>query len=481
MSRSDVLITTAVAAAGIELIDHEGTVVASGQGQLDVRVEPGLYTAQVSVGNETSREVIAARSGTGTTRHIDVGFETVTPVRSTTNNYESHSLPARAMSLEPQATLGTGSRLVVLARVPSSDPDLAHATIDRPALELLDDALTPLAAPEWVLGDGFSAVSIDVEPGTLVLRARGPGGPVDQSLVTSAGWTTLAFVPVWPEADTPPTAWTASPDAMTVHMVRLDTPFEPFGEGAEAILAAEIALKNLRAGDTGLSRQLLQLLLDEKFSNPMLGIYGAHTLLAARQPRWTLAQIVIRNLRRLVPRHPDVDALHVRFKSARDEESRSRVQPFRMPPMLHASYASVIARDSVEHGLIEEGTIAEAAATELRLDGAWARWDALDTVAARSPATPIDADLADEAAQAITELLPADQLPTSVGTDPVAITDDSRDIARYVTAMAATQRTAEGDPVGLDISQLSRQMKLPVSKVRKELRAIADAAPTKRF
>jgi len=441
-------------------------------------VDPGLYTAQVSVGTSTEQQVIIVKDDSPVHEVLAIEVEAVTPVRSTTTNHEYHSYPAQQHSLDPQVQLGEGSRLVLFVRVPSADHSQAQQTIGSPAIDLLNRDFERVDIPAWDLGPGYSAISLDLDPDVYILRSQGTRGSVDQTVVTSEYWTTLAFVPVWPVPDVDPIGWEPSFDAMTMHMTRLGQGFDPYGEGSDAILAAEVALKGLRSGSFHLSRQAVDLLLDEKFSNPMLGIYGAHALLQEWNIRWGIAELVIRNLRKLTPGHPDVDALHVLLKDERGTKSMSRVQSFELPPMLYASYEAVIARNAHERQLIAEGSIAERAASQLRLDGAWARWDTLEDEPAA--VTPVDPTLVDAAAQAVSQLIVTDELGVDQFTEPISLSSVSVDLGRYLTEMASEEsRGEERDKI--DVSELSRQVGLPVSKVRKSLRAISDASTTRPY
>jgi hypothetical protein len=175
----------------------------------------------------------------------------------------------------------------------------------------------------------------------------------------------------------------------------------------------------------------------------------------------------------LIPSHPDVDALHLLLKDKRGVESMSRVGEYETPPMLYASYQAVIARDTYEQNLIAEGSLAERAASRLRLDGAWARWDSLEEFP--EPVDDLDETLADDAAQAIFELIAIDDLAGDLGPDPTPLSSESLDIARYLTDVAAQERTG-GSRHKIAIGDLSRQIGLPVAKVRRDLQAISEAS-----
>ncbi len=474
MSRSEVSLTSAFPSTRIDLIDHAGKVLATGSGSLQTTAEPGLYTAQVNVGSSTRQEVIVVKGDSPLSRAVDVSVEAATPVRSTTTNHEFHSEAAQRLSRQPQTRPGSGSRLVVFVRVLSAEVEAAQQTIGDPGVKLLDSVLTPVEVAPWELGPGYSAISLDLDPGTYVLRSHASHGTVDQTIVTSSDWTTLAFIPVWPEPDESSAFWKISVDAMTVHMTRLGNQFDPYQEGSESVLAAEAALQGLRSGDIRIARDVLNRMLYDKFSNPMLGIYAAHALLMERDVRWGTAEIVVRNLRQLVPGHPDADALFLLLKEKRRDKSKSRVSEFELPPMLYNSYQAVIAHDAYERTLIADGSIAERAASHLRLDGAWTRWDTLDEEP--EPAIAADPSLVDSAARAISDLLVTDELTGDAAAEPGNLSSESIKMARYLTEIADQEQGSGTAASKMDLTSFSRQMNLPVSKVRRDLRAIGEAS-----
>src|SRR5204862_120095 len=81
--------------------------------------------------------------------------------------------------------------------------------------------------------------------------------------------------------------------------------FDPESEMLRMADAARIALQEKR---TTMPRELLSELLDDNFANPMLGIYGGCAL--ATQSPDALPRVLFA-LDRLVPGHPDVNALHL--------------------------------------------------------------------------------------------------------------------------------------------------------------------------
>jgi hypothetical protein len=189
---------------------------------------------------------------------------------------------------------------------------------------------------------------------------------VERSIVASPDWQTQVFVLkneprdaavllAGPQVADP--ALAVLPDSVSVFMSRGG--FDPSRTDMELADVARIALTDERRI---MSDELMQM-LDGKFENPTLGIFGAHLLLlsldraaseatadaaktppteAAPAPRLELPlqakdlDVIVQNLRRLVgDRHPDVEALSLR---ASDPALRHR-KPLTEPPMLRRSWS----------------------------------------------------------------------------------------------------------------------------------------------
>ena len=102
------------------------------------------------------------------------------------------------------------------------------------------------------------------------------GGPLvfDQALWLAAGWQTLVFICNSSEG--------AVPESASVHMARVGVDWSPYERDVGQ--AVELALWSLRQGRSQVPADLLNLLLESKFQNPMLGILGAHSLLPEPLP-----------------------------------------------------------------------------------------------------------------------------------------------------------------------------------------------------
>lgn len=483
MSRCEISVNTGLPSTELTLLDHNGAIVATSTGSLKQGgLDPGLYRLQVEAGPNTTEQLVTLRPGTKAERYVHVALPLVTPVTGASTN-QHHTGPASQLSVEPTASPGKGSRLVLFVRNP--DEETVSRKLHLTGVDLFDvhrRSVLPRAG-DWLSGVGFAGVSLELEPGSYLLATGRGASRVEQSLVTVRGWTTLAFIPAQPDERG---QWRPVPRSMVVQMVSIDRRFEPYDFGSDAAFAAEMALDGLRAGQVSMpERGWAMLQRGELRKNPMLGVYLGHAMLAER--RFSMAKVrrLVRDLRAVLQDHPDVDALYCKLKDLTRDMSRTRMTPRSVPPMLGVSYQALIARDAAEPPLLVDGSLAEEASTRQRQDSVWARWD--------SPSTGLDvvtvnSSFVDDAAELAAGLVDTTQVrgrSAPEGFDKRAKVSrvDSGDhevVPREVAELAGAIRQLalhrDEGASDLTVGDLSRHVGLPVSKVRANLQAISDAS-----
>jgi hypothetical protein len=494
----------------LRLVNHRFQTVASGYGEIHKKLPAGIYRLEMNAGPVQETRYIDLEPGeTVEDLNIYLPFPSAAPVRGTTTSHESHGYPADDLSRNPTRSYGQGGRLLLFFRNVGDD---RQAPLNIDSFSLLNASLKPLGdLPADVVrneADGWAALSADIEPGGYVLRnTRKPRRswssqtpeeePVDQSLWVSEGWTTIVFIPNWSGRMSP------SLHQASIHMAQLWAGFSY--DGAEQVnLALELALSGLRQGRPVVPQNLLDLLLDEKFKNPMLGIVGAHAMLLEPKPRWELFDIVRRNLQRLTPGHPDVIALYVIGKERRVNEAHSRVEPVSWPPMLYTSYRGLIERNAQEPGLIVANSMADRAAAYLYQQGPWSMWKSfeLTTGLGQVISTSIlmgesmmakTIDLDDELLEQIAEIKVMVSSPTDPAAESVAhiwssVQEDSevrpgelddpevQQVVEYLQQFsrqaARGRESASGQP--MKVEDISKRVGLPVSAVKRAIRTISE-------
>jgi hypothetical protein len=125
---------------------------------------------------------------------------------------------------------------------------------------------------------------------------------------------------------------------------------------------------------------LAEEMLEAKFENPMLGLYGA--LLYLRRPTLDAEQLctVFRNLCNLVGPLPDVEAIGRAIVLRFPDKSKEILQRLdldaglRTPPMLRESWGHLIVASAAHRELIPRGSLAERVAECIASRGPWLTW-----------------------------------------------------------------------------------------------------------
>ena len=369
-----------IASMQISLVDSSFNQIASGTGNLAKGdLEPGVYELRFSAGSVASSRLISLRAGEEHREVADLAFPAAIPLPGSSTWNESHAFAAIRGShhiAETSRAPHDGGLLVMSRRtVGEGDPGKAsrfHLSRQTDELGLrnvpIDDG------EEWWHADGpdWTLTAAATKPGGYRLQTRLGETTTEQSLWVAPGWQTLVFLPDGPEGIV------ASHMAMT--MSRIDLPWDP-GWFADTTQATELALAGLRERRAVLPQDFLNLLLQEKFTNPMLGILGAHSMLLDPPVDFELFDEVIDNLTRLVPGMPDVAGLQVLGEEAcrtiRERPPREGPGAIRLswPPMLLLAYTALIRLDATREGaVIVPGSPAETLAGQLIGDSIWTAW-----------------------------------------------------------------------------------------------------------
>jgi hypothetical protein len=474
----------------IRLLNNQFQTVALGYGEIHQVVPPGLYRLEVNAGATQTREHISIEPGEHfKSLEISVPFLSAAPIPGTSTGDNLHGNQTATLSRQPNQTYGKGGRLVLFFRSVDNDMD---SPMDVEPFSLWDDSFRPVGnLPEDVVRNetqGWVALSADMNPGGYSLRngrrsrhswgsEELHGESVDLSIWIAKGWITILFIPTWKGRKVP------SLRNCSVYMASMKTGFDYDGLSHNAYcrevgLASELALIGLRQSRPMVSRDLLRLLQNKKFQNPMLGIIGAHTILLESKPRWSLFDTVVRNLKTLLPDHPDVTALHILGKQRRNNDSSSLVKSVSWPPILYTAYRALIARDHHEPGLIQDGTPADQIASHLIPDAPWTFWKSfeltsLDPVDSPSlPASEVRGS-SDMLTDNFEQLLKAAEegSPKTVGElhHPEVI-----QVAQYVheSARGAMGKAVETSSGTSQLKELSKNVGLPVSSVKRAIRTL---------
>jgi hypothetical protein len=438
-------------ATEIFLLDHEFRLRAQGVGQVKTTVEPGLYKIKYRAGSrivETHAE-ITANVGTTHFQAPDVPYYSPAPLATSRTTHETHEAAASRLSRQVNHQLGQGSEIFIFARawtepiagrrrvppVPRSHHPATGLSIRTADGSLLIDIEKEAQVERK--DDQWAGCAIAVDPGTYRLRVETPRwGALEMTLIATEGWQTEVFLLQDNYSDGKTTAFRPDLAGASVLLARRGKGFDP--QRGELRLA-ELARQSLANGRIVLSADELKRLFTRKGSSPMLGIYGAHALLAHGSRREISG--TVRGLERILGHHPDVDALRLALSSR-----PSTKLSFTSPPMLASSWSIVVEKAAKLPDLVPAGSLASRAAACLWGRGPWLIW--LGDQVAR-PSEAVRSSTLQEALSQIT------MLGSSKGFDPAAVAASLNDTeAALYSALVPARRgqgaQSSGSPMVID-------------------------------
>ena len=224
-------------------------------------------------------------------------------------------------------------------------------------------------------------------------------------LWVSPSWTTMVFIR--PQRSALPLAGTPDQttiikrlhyETMTVHQGRLEVGFNHLlPDNTQSQWAMELALAGWQGRQKYLSEDSaeMEVLLDDKYGHPLLGIVAAHSLWLAKKPNRKLLALVQRNLEMLVPGHPDVLVLGALARCKRGLPGLGPVDGnprLTWPPVFEASYRMAVQLDWDGVSLLEPGRAAARIASALLTGTVWSMWPGAQPASAAEEEEPAQAE-----------------------------------------------------------------------------------------
>jgi hypothetical protein len=442
-------------------------LVAKGLGRIETELPPGIYKVQFIAGSLTKEMYVTLQPDSlpHTITPPALRFSTPAPITDTRTTHEYHELHAHRLSLRSDRTLGLGSQLFVFVR------DLDQQGWDDPATALtLHDLTGNLLVDFTMTGereisnpalDHWAGCTIDLNPGSYRLRVQTDSksvGTLEQIVVTRSGWQTQVFLlrrlygyeSPYEEFKSSPTSLVRRADLgnASILMSFIGQGFQP---ERPDFRQAELARQGLANRRVVMGASELNTLLQAKFDNPMLGIYGAHLLLAQDTDR-ALLRKVINNLQGLVGDHPDVTALNVWL-----DEPSDGYPSYQGPPMLSSSWKILVNASIAHPELIPMSSFTEQIADRIWGTSAWLVWQKPPENMPVSTTGPIDLTVLRDALPQITDRL---LLVDTQSSDPVeevananSLTNLERLLLEYVsraTPLNATSTAPSKSPDQLE-------------------------------
>lgn len=344
---------------------------------------PGIYEVEAALEGRVERKVVSLRANRPKKIKWDewksLKVAAVAPRASTVTSSAPHTSAAVDWSRKPTWQSSQGpSRLFIFVRTTKPGRHKSFAS----GLYLLDasgNTITDFSdTTEKNLEAGWMAFNASLPAGCYVLKRQRPETSLHCiPLYLSAGWETQVFVP----ARSAP-----SLRSLTINLAQYGSGYQPNDEAASA---AEIVLESLRSGTRGkhlVSSDKLNLLLKEKFTNPWLGILGAHVLLRsgakdplglstmAVDPKLSdLFNEVVGNLLKFdgLADHPDIRALQLKL-------NEPAATPFSHPPLLQAGLERVQHHSVTCANTIPYGSLTDCVLDNVLANSVWTAWRKFD-------------------------------------------------------------------------------------------------------
>jgi hypothetical protein len=365
------------ASAEVFVIDGHFKVAERGRGLYNTfSLDPGIYTIKVRAGFESREQNVVLLDGPLQVKVPRIHFASPAPLAQTGKTHEYHIGAAFAESRQVHVKKGAGSSVFVFVRDWTSQrrADAGKEPSRRPqaGLKLLDAEgnlvveLDEASKFSSVERDPWAACNVALKPGVYRLALElASGDLLEQTVVASRGWQTQVFLLQrdYEGKDGPD----RRADLPGASILLSKNGFVPDDPRKRLVEAAKLGLVNTRQVLPG---DVLDRILNGKFENPMLGIFGAHLLLLNKKIRLDLLRIVVHNLRRLLGehQHPDVEALALRIGKSETPYA------FEHPPMLRRSWWQVVDATVDKKGLVPLGSPASLAADRIWGEEPWLQW-----------------------------------------------------------------------------------------------------------
>jgi hypothetical protein len=390
--RTQLIVDARHPAVHIEVLDSGYALRASGYGRIEKNLPTGFYTVRYAAAEAAEEVDITLRPGEPLTlsKPPDLRFASAAPMALTSTSHENHQFHARRLSSATPLDRGRGAQLFVFIRdlapgrlgPPSSGLSL-HRMDGEPVLHFSEVAETASQAGEAP----WAGKNIRLDPGTYRLRiSLGSRESIEMTIVACAGWQSQVFL--LRRGGTPGDDVEDLPDlsSATQFMVPQAMGFDPSTrvridydgawEAGDDLRLAELARDALAQGRRGIHAVDLKAILDGKWQDPLLGIFGLHLLLMRPDTDLDFASLILERLQGLIRNdfpHPDMSALRLEISRRRGKPDREAA--IAAPPMLRRSWQMLVRATADQPDLIPPASIAAQISERLWGAGAWLIWE----------------------------------------------------------------------------------------------------------
>jgi hypothetical protein len=467
--------SAADATTEIFVVDGKLRRLASGVGELEISVRPGIYKVRFRSGAVQEDKLVEV-TGTEPTVQVHgppVQFRSAAPIYETATSREYHQAAAGRESRREPLRCGSGSRLFLFAR----DIDKSARTRPWTGVSIRDlegRGVADLSEGTCNRSDRFGALHLELDPGTYRLRVdTKPMGLYEMFVTTCPGWQTQVFTLA--EDFSKGDSKVRRPSLRTASIFMARGGYDAFGKGDRL---AELARQGLASGRKVVRAADLNEMLRAKWENPMLGIFGAHLLLLAPKTNHPLIKKVMGRLGNLIGSHADVEALRLRPGAG---TAPADLQ-FPEPPMLRRSWDLIARGTRRRASLVPPGSPAELVGNGLLASSPWLM-HRVETVADKAEVPSL------AAAHRILEQIierggsaARNKFVEKISDDPGAFTPLEQSIASLAMgtpralrmAKQVARKSAKGrQPQGLTALTLIRDIDSPASSIARSAASLA--------
>lgn len=376
----------------IDVLDADYRVRTKGYGRIEGDLPTGLYTVRYTAADAAVERDITLRPGEPLIldEPPELEFGSAAPLDLTWTSHEYHQEHARRLSQSSPLERGHGGELFVFVRdVPQGGPrfltkGLSLHRLDGEMLLKFDQVVEQSTVKDEARWAGRN---IALDPGVYRLRlSLGRWKAVEMAVVVCPHWQSQVFLlRQGGESEVAGRTIVDLPGA--TQLMVAGQGFEPVShvrrgrvdaiEAGEDLRLAELARQALAHDRRGIHTRDLQMMLDGKWQDPLLGIFGVHLLLMRPEPDLVLAERVVQRLRDSILlgfRHPDVEVLAIEI--ARRRGAPIDVLSFDAPPLLRRSWRMLVQATAEQPSLIPPGALTARVADRLWGAGAWLIWEA---------------------------------------------------------------------------------------------------------
>ena len=351
--------------AELFLVDHAFALVGRAIGELECAVEPGVYKVKARIGDAVTERLVVLDGDQAIDLSGDLLIGSAAPIEDTARTREQDMYAAAIGSADVAVRHGEGARLFVMARAWAGEG--TSVPPPRVSVHQADGGcIADLVATDAV--DSAQTTSLELDPGPYFVRWHdGMGVAAEQCVHAVSGWQTQVFV--LEDAAEP-----AEIGRTRVSVLMNRGSFDPRDPALRRTEEARTALADVRKVAAG----FLDEALAGKLGDPMLGLFGAHLMLIARDagrvadedrssglgrgnapPRAPVSfeqshfDAAVEGLGALIGvDHPDVVALSTQTTNA----ALDRLPPLVAPPLLWRSWVMLIEASNASPHLVPVST-----------------------------------------------------------------------------------------------------------------------------